>query len=117
MTRQLQVGDKVLIKEDGDICSSLLPCVGYVVHIDEHSCSSVWISSDPTYSRDRFENVCTGDREEDLEFFCLSYEDDVLYQTEDGIKTVILYENKDYNPRLKGICKFLRKVKEDYHAV
>lgn len=117
MTRPLQVGDKVLIKEDGDIRSDLLPCVGYVVAINEHACASCWISSDPEANGESRENVTTGEDEDYPDFFYLSYEDDVLYQTPIGIKTVVLYENRHFNPNVKGICKFLRKVKEDYHAV
>lgn len=106
MSRPLELGEKVLILQDGDVPDSLLPLEGRVLYINQEG-GEIWITNVP--ETPALDCVLP---DEDGDDFVLNFSDDIWRQTDKGRKRVIRYSEKDNlgTERLRGIAKFLRKV-------
>lgn len=113
MSQRLEVGEKVLILDDGDIPSNLLPVVGYVRLVSGDSCI---ISSDPSYQPVGLGDVILHGDGEDQNFFSLSFFYSEVNQTEEGRRRVVRYSERglSYPKGINGLSKFIRKVENQY---
>lgn len=112
MRRPLELGEKVLILQDGDVPDSLLPLEGRVFYLDQEE-DDIWITN---MSGNPALDCVLPDEDDDS--FVLNFTSCIWKQTDFGRKRVIRYSEKDIlgMEHLKGIARFLRKVEEAKHA-
>lgn len=113
MPQRLEVGERVLILDDGDIPSDLLPVVGYVRLVSGDSCI---ISSDPSYQPEGLGDVTLHGDGDDPDFFSLSFFYQEVNQTEEGRRRVVRYSERglSYPKGINGLSKFIRRVENQY---